>query len=189
VGVTDSKQRLLDAAIDHVAAHGVRDLTLRGLAGAIGTSHRMLIYHFGSKDGLLVEVVRAVEDRTRRLYADLAAEMKPDDPPTELPRRFWRALTDPGLDRNERLFYELYGRALGGDPGTVELLDRIVTSWLDPMTELLVTFGISADVAATHARLGIAVTRGLIMDYLATGDLEGCTAAMDAFIATYENPR
>ena len=51
------RERLLAAAAEHIAAHGSSDLTLRGLAADIGTSHRMLIYHFGSKEGLLVDVV------------------------------------------------------------------------------------------------------------------------------------
>ena len=54
------RERLLAGAIEHVAEHGVGNLSLRGLAAALGTSHRMLIYHFGSRDGLLIEVIRAV---------------------------------------------------------------------------------------------------------------------------------
>ena len=47
------KQELLDAAIDYVAEHGMADTSLRQIAAAIGTSHRMLIHYFGSKEGLL----------------------------------------------------------------------------------------------------------------------------------------
>ena len=36
-----------------------------------------------------------------------------------------------------------------------------------------------------HARLGIAVTRGLLLDLLATGDVAGVDAAMEAFIDVY----
>jgi AcrR family transcriptional regulator len=183
--VTESKQRLLDAAIAHVAEHGVRDLTLRGLAAAIGTSHRMLIYHFGSKDGLLLEVVRVVEDRTRAMYARLADELGPDEPPTELPRKFWRAVTEPAMAQLEPLYFELYGRAVAGDPSTAAMLRGVVGGWQQPMTDMLIKLGIPADEAAVHARLGIAVTRGLLMDYLASGDLEACTKAMDEFIDRY----
>ena len=66
-----ARERLLAAAMDHVAEHGVGDLSLRSLAAALGTSHRMLIYHFGTRDALLVEVVRAVEERTRQALASL----------------------------------------------------------------------------------------------------------------------
>src|ERR1044072_2334593 len=93
--VTESKQRLLEAAIAHLTEHGVRDVTLRGLAAAIGTSHRMLIYHFGSKDGLLLELVGVVEDRTRAMYARLAAGMEPGVAPTRLAARVWGGRAPP----------------------------------------------------------------------------------------------
>lgn len=56
------RERLLEAAIHYVMSRGVSDLSLREIAAAIGTSHRMLIYHFGSKEGLFVAIIRAVEE-------------------------------------------------------------------------------------------------------------------------------
>src|SRR3954454_9299152 len=73
---TSARERLLAAAMEHVAGHGVANLSLRGLAAALGTSHRMLIYHFGSREGLLIEVIRAVEAQQR---AGLAAMLLADD--------------------------------------------------------------------------------------------------------------
>ena len=52
------RERLLEAAVDHFGRHGIGDTSLRGIAEALGTSHRMLIYHFGSREGLLSEVTR-----------------------------------------------------------------------------------------------------------------------------------
>ena len=57
------RERLLAGAIDYVAEHGLADVSLRTLAEALGTSHRMLIHHFGSKEQLWVEIVRTVEAR------------------------------------------------------------------------------------------------------------------------------
>lgn len=56
----DRRELLLDAVTDHVLRHGLIGLTLRPVAAAIGTSDRMLIYHFTSRDAL----VSAVVDRT-----------------------------------------------------------------------------------------------------------------------------
>jgi AcrR family transcriptional regulator len=47
----------------HALDTGIADLSLRQLAAAIGTSHRMLLYHFGSREGLLAAVTRAVEEQ------------------------------------------------------------------------------------------------------------------------------
>lgn len=57
------RDELLDQVTDHVFAHGLIGLTLRPLAAAIGTSDRMLIYHFGSRDSLVSAVVARAGDR------------------------------------------------------------------------------------------------------------------------------
>jgi AcrR family transcriptional regulator len=185
----NAKERLLGAAVDHVAAHGVGELSLRQLASALGTSHRMLIYHFGSKEGLLVEVVRMVEERQRAAFADLDLGLEPGESPAEIARRFWRRVTDPAVWPQERLFFELYGQALQGRPGTTKLLDGIVDAWLDPLAESMRRHGVPGHTARTDARLGVAVVRGLLLDLLATGDREGVDQAMERFIAGYaEDP-
>src|SRR5438132_9559653 len=83
-----TRAALLDAAVDYATANGLGDVSLRQMAAALGTSHRMLIYHFGSKDGLLVEVVNEVERRQRESMAALGdlEGLSPD----ETLRRVWR---------------------------------------------------------------------------------------------------
>jgi AcrR family transcriptional regulator len=177
------RQRLLDGAIDHVVEHGISDLSLRELAAALGTSHRMLIHHFGSKEGLWVEIVRTVEQRQR----DLLGEILPDPGAgvADAMRAWWKHISDPSLWANERLFFELYGQALQGRAHTTELLDGIVESWLDQATEVNIALGVPREHARAHARLGVAVTRGLLLDLVATGDVAAVDAAMEAFIAVY----
>jgi AcrR family transcriptional regulator len=187
VSDSDARQRLLAAAVDNVAAHGVRDRSLRQIATALGTSHRMLIYHFGSKEGLLVEIIRAVEAQQREVLASITTV--PGESPGDMARRFWRRLADPSLWPNERLFFEVYGQALQGRAGTTQLLDDVVDSWVKPLTALSVAQGIPEAEAAAYARLGLAVTRGLLLDLLATGDREAADQAMEAFIVMYERQR
>jgi len=106
-----ARDRLLATAVAEALATGIADLSLRQLAAALGTSHRMLLYHFGSRDGLLVAVTRAVEERERAALADSIRR-------AEDVRRFWARISDPSLWPQERLFFELYARALRGRPGT-----------------------------------------------------------------------
>jgi len=180
----DARDRLLQRAIDHISQRGLSDLSLRELAAAIGTSHRMLIHHFGSKEGLWVEVIRAVEARQRELLPDIAADVAQD--PAGATRAWWRHISDPSLWPNERLFFEVYGQALQGRPGTTELLDGIIDSWLDPITAIYMDQGLDRDTARARGRLGIAVTRGLLLDLLATGDRQEADAAMEQWIALNE---
>jgi hypothetical protein len=101
-------------------------------------------------------------------------------------RAWWKHISDPSLWPNERLFFEIYGQALQGRPHTTELLDGIVDDWLDPITEINVSLGLPPSLARAHARLGVAVTRGLLLDLLATCDRAGVDGAMEAFIDVYE---
>jgi AcrR family transcriptional regulator len=177
----DARQRLLDAAIDFVAGHGMTDLSLRRLADELGTSHRMLIHHFGSKQGLWVAIVREVERRQLAAIADLVPD--PTVSFADATRAWWQHISDPSLWPNERLFFEVYGQALHGRAPAVELLDGIVDSWLEPAAALAEEMGMPRASARAFARLGIAVTRGLLLDLLATGDRAGVDAAMEHWIA------
>ena len=77
----DARQNLLEAAIDHVANHGLTDWSLRQLATELGTSHRMLIHHFGSKQGLWVAIVHEVERRQLEILQTVVLEpsLSPED--------------------------------------------------------------------------------------------------------------
>jgi AcrR family transcriptional regulator len=180
------RQRLLDGAIEYVGQNGLSDVSLRTLAAALGTSHRMLIHHFGSKEALWVEIVRTVEARQRELLADILPD--PEAPLAEAMRAWWKHISDPALWPNERLFFEIYGQALQGRAHTTELLEGIVEAWLEPATQINISLGIPPDLARAHARLGVAVTRGLLLDLLATRDVAGVDAAMEAFIDVYSGP-
>jgi AcrR family transcriptional regulator len=177
------RQRLLDAVVTHFTEEGLADQSLRRIAEAVGTSHRMLLYHFGSKDGLLLAVVREVEARTQRRLQDLGEDVPGQS--DAVIRRMWAYLADPALGDFERLFFALYGRALQGDGSIRALLDDDVSHWLEANVELTAPWGVPADVARTHARLGLAVTRGLLLDLLATGDRAGVESALDLFAARY----
>jgi AcrR family transcriptional regulator len=179
-----ARERLLAATIDHVAVHGLADISLRSLAAAIGTSHRMLIYHFGSKEGLLVEVVRTLEARQREALEAFSSD--PAESLADVMRRMWRDLSDPSRWPHERLFFEMYGQALQGRPGTAPLLEGIVDSWLDEASKVAARHGLDPAATRAHARLGVATMRGLLLDLLATGDRAAVDRAMEQFISFYE---
>ncbi|MFD6023786.1 TetR/AcrR family transcriptional regulator [Streptomyces griseoluteus] len=179
----DRRVQLVDAAVDHVAAHGIADLSLRGLGAAIGVSHRMLIHYFGSKEQLLVEIVRTSERRQRDVLSRLRLE--PGLSPADVARLLWRQLTDPRLAGQERLFFEICGHALRGRPEAAPVLEGLVTDWLEPLVAAEVGAGAEPDAARNRARLGLATVRGLLLDLLATGDRAGVDAAMEEFLRLY----
>ncbi|MBV8979440.1 MAG: TetR/AcrR family transcriptional regulator [Acidimicrobiia bacterium] len=172
---------MLDAAVAFAAGTGLTDVSLRQMASALGTSHRMLIYHFGSKEGLLVAVVDEVERRQREAMAALGDDAALT--PSESMRRMWRTLAESSMWPFERLFFEVYGQALQGRTPMVAFLDTVVESWLEPATAVGVRAGLPRRRARAWARLGLAATRGLLLDLLATEDRKGCDDAMEALIA------
>src|ERR1700745_3507087 len=97
---SQARERLLAAAVDQAMRGGIADQSLRELAAAIGTSHRMLLYHFGSREGLLAAVTLAVEEAERATLRQ-AGPISADDA-----RRFWAHYSDPALWPQERLFFE-----------------------------------------------------------------------------------
>jgi len=175
-----ARELLLARAVDYLTGRGLGDISLRELATALGTSHRMLIYYFGSKDGLFVEVVRASERRQQAVLAgsfDAAGGSLED-----VSRKFWRRLRSPDLAAHERLFFEVYGQALQGREYATSMLDGVVDDWVEPATAALIADGLPPDEARAEARLGLAVVRGLLLDVLATGDDAGVDAAFERYL-------
>lgn len=176
---TDTRERLLEAAVRVAATHGLSALTLRQLAEHIGTSHRMLLFHFGSKDELQLAIVRHVEAQQRVLLTDAhPMASTPAGSAADHLNALWARLRQPAMWPYARLFFELYAHALHGREPAVRLLADVITPWVDAISTLLVAEGVPKPVARNDARLALAVCRGLLLDLIATGDLAGVDAAM-----------
>jgi AcrR family transcriptional regulator len=167
----ERRRELLDALIDAFADGGIGDRSLREVAEVVGTSHRMLLHHFGSRDELLLAIVAEVERRQMTVLPDAGTE------PADAMAAMWADLRRPELRPFERLFFECYARGAQGEQPFARMLPGAVESWL---SEVDAKSGRSADPA--FARLGLAVTRGLLLDLVATDDDAGVDAAAKAFI-------
>ncbi len=171
------RRALLDAAYDYVLARGLADLSLRPLATAIGSSPRVLLFLFGSKDGLVQAILgraRADElaalDRVRRAGETgglrAAAEA------------IWAWLTAPGHRALLTLWVEGYGRALVEPHGAwAGFAARTVHDWLAVLDEV----GGRDEAERT---LLLAVLRGALLDLLATGDVARTGTAVERHLAT-----
>jgi AcrR family transcriptional regulator len=177
-----SSQRtaLLQSALDHVLAHGLGDLSLRSVATEIGTSHRMLIYHFGSADGFWEAVLDAFRHREQSLMQSMADE---SDDARKLLLQAWERYSSHENLAIMRLVFEIYGRALRTPEKYQLFLDDVVNSWLSIAETWLraVTTENNTSVQA-RARLVVATVRGLLLDLLTTNDRPGTEAALQLFI-------
>src|SRR5271169_3048760 len=89
------RAKLRNLAVDYVLSHGVANLTLRPLARALKTNARMLVYHFGSREGLMREILsrlRELEDA--RIQAWFRTGEKPRTMP-EFLSWYWKRLSAP----------------------------------------------------------------------------------------------
>lgn len=164
------RRELLDALVAECAENGVGGRSLRELADAVGTSHRMLLHHFGSREELLLAVVDDVERQQMALLHELTS----GDGGQEF-AAMWAHLRRPELRSLERLFFECYARGAQGESPFTSMLPAAVDRWL-----ALAQDDAHADPAM--ARLGLAVTRGLLLDLAGTNDDAGVNAAAQHFI-------
>src|SRR5262245_32885395 len=159
VTATDAPARdaLLASVIDAIGRNGLGARSLRDLAADAGTSHRMLIHHFGSREGLLVAIVGEVESRTADVLRPLAG------PPEAVVAVVWKSVAEPELWPFERLFFECYARGAQGEEPFNRLIPALVDDWLAGLRGR----------ARDQARLALAVVRGLLLDVVATEDRAG----------------
>jgi len=172
------RQRLLDACTDYALEHGLPD-RLAPLAAAADTSNRMLIYHFGTRDGLLREVLRQARRRQVETFTDLI-RLRPDEPYTVTLARAWSAISGPEGEPYFRIFTPLHDAA--GEPLWPGFRRIATTDWLAPLEDGMRSLG-----RPELATVVLAVIRGLLMDVDATGDSARTDQAFDDFLSAIEN--
>jgi len=154
---------VLARAADYVLERGLAGLSLRPLAKALGTSPRMLLYDFGSKEQLVQDVLAEIR---RREVTLLEAEVRTLED-------VWAWIAAPERESFLRLFFEVYVGGLGkgeAEPLVRDWLEFLRTSWHPPVDEATAT-------------LMVAVVRGLLLDRLATGDRGRTDEALRLFSA------
>ena len=166
------RRQLLDKLVEEFARGGIGDRSLRDVAAAVGTSHRMLLHHFGSREELLIAVVEQAELRQMALVPEIPTD------PAEGFAAMWADLRRPELRHLERLFFECYSRAAQGEEPFTRIVPGAVDGWLREVEAAAA--GVPYD--GPMARLGLAVTRGLLLDLVATEDEAGVDAAAEAFV-------
>lgn len=169
----DIKERLLDACADHALAHGLPD-RLEPLVTATGTSARMLLYHFGTRDALLRAVLGHARQRQLDAFGDLL-RVRPDEPYTTTLDRAWSSISGPDAQPYLRMFGQLPHSAV--HRLWPDFRRTATTDWLGPLED-----GLRSMSRPELATLVLAVIRGLLMDLDATGDTDRTARAFRDFL-------
>ena len=178
----DSRTDLLARIVDEAARHGLADRSLRDLATAVGSSHRMLLYHFGSREGLVAAVVAHVEAAQR---AAMTATPLAGATAVEVIRSVWARVSAEEMRPLVRLFFEAVACA-GPAPANADQPD-LTSAWVADAVGLAAQLGLPPDPAG--ARLGVAVIRGLLLDVVSGGSVEAATEAFEQFLVVIKDFR
>jgi AcrR family transcriptional regulator len=134
------RDELAEAATDYVLEHGLVGLSLRPMAAALGTSDRMLLYHFTDKDDLVATLLRVSNDRS---VAGIRA-LPPSPDVRAAVRALWAAVTAPEQDRCQRLYVEAAALGLLGTEPYASVVREANAVWVATLAAHLVASGMPA---------------------------------------------
>jgi AcrR family transcriptional regulator len=176
------QSELLELAYRYALRHGLGDLSLRPLAAAVGSSPRVLLYLFGSKEGL----VRALLARARQDELDLLADLRRRSAvngAVELPDVAGQLWTWLAADEHRALitlWLEGYSRSLVDPSGPWAGFARAtVEEWLTVLAEAQPIAERESQPGIARRTAALALLRGALLDLLATGDLQRVSAAVN----------
>jgi AcrR family transcriptional regulator len=176
--MSSRKTELLDAALKYLIDHGVANASLRPMAAELGTSPRILMFHFRSKEGLLQDVF---EELHSRLQASLRAMASSDSDSFRVAplRRFWQWATSRENFPYFCLLYEAQIVALQNPQEYGRYLRKASSDWQAAAFDLMSPSLKSKAMAS----LCIAVFDGLMLELMSGGDRRHLTESLDLFIS------
>ncbi len=160
----DRRAQLLAAATDDALEHGVIGLSLRPVAARIGTSDRMLVYHFGTRDALVAAIIEESTDRSVAVVDALPAEPGVG----AAVRVLWEQHRGGELDRCQRVYAQAAAQGLLGDDRSSAVVARVNAGWLACVARYLVRCGADPARAVRCAEFVDAAISGLHLDLYLT---------------------
>ena len=168
------KPALLEKVLVYLLEHGLANLSLRPLAQAIGSTARMLIYHFESKEQLIVEALGLMQ--AQQLEALSASPAPQANPRAEL-RYLWKWFSSPSFLPFVKLLFEIEAQAMNDNALYTDFSKQTLTGWVAFVQSRF------TDYDETKATLVVNVFSGLLLDLLVTHDAERVTRSFEAFAA------
>jgi AcrR family transcriptional regulator len=188
MGTSARREELLEATARYLLENGVAELSLRPLAAAIGSKARLLVYHFGSKDQLLVEAMGLIRSRAKQALETMMAAQAGGADVGELVLALWKWSTSARNRPYLRLFFEMHGLALQYPRQYASYLQGSVDSWIDLLTSALAP-KLGRAQAITMATLIVGVIDGLLLDGLASGNWRRTGRALNEFATQLSQKR
>ncbi|WP_243395427.1 TetR/AcrR family transcriptional regulator [Nocardioides currus] len=170
-------------ATDYALQEGLIGLSLRPLAASLGTSDRMLLYHFGTKDDLVAAILRESNDRA----VDGIGAMPPSEDLHAAVHDLWSALGSPALEPCTRVYVEAAALGLLGREPYATVVRQANEVWAKALVAHLTRSGVARPLARRAATIIDAAFMGFQLDAplvgpaarrRAVGDLADAVAAL-----------
>lgn len=177
----ERRAELLSGVVDYIFDHGVVGLSLRPLAAELGTSPRMLMHYFGSKERLLVTAFEQV----RPDIARATAHIETLDDFARTARAVWREMCNGRLGQYMAVLLQVLSLPTA-DPMRIALstyISDVLPTWTAPLNEALTRGGLPTAVAQARATALVGGFRGLLLDRLVTRDDARTDAAAAELVA------
>jgi AcrR family transcriptional regulator len=178
---------LVEAAYEYALTHGLSDLSLRPLATAIGSSPRVLLYLYGSKDNL----IRALLERARRdevAFLDEAQSFGRSPGLPDTTRLIWRWLAADEHRPLLCLWVEAYGRSLIEPGGPwAGFARQTVEDWLSLLAASQEAKRRKTAAGLAERSTTLAMLRGALLDLLATGDRLRTSTIVETYVRSLEH--
>jgi AcrR family transcriptional regulator len=166
----DTRERILDVALDLFVDKGYDSASLREIAEQMGFSKAALYYHFASKGDIFFALHLRLHQSMDRLLADLG--------PGLVDLATWEHFLDRAVDemlanrklfamhqRNQNAFQDVHAEHHHEEH--VEIEERMRSLWTDPNTDPQLRFRMAASFAAGFATIMMA---GDVFDQLGTAE-------------------
>ena len=154
------REELAEAATDYALEHGLIGLSLRPLAQALGTSDRMLLYHFDDKDDLVATILRTTIARSAQNLHELPAPRDLRSAVIEL----WREVSTGPQERCQRLYVEAAALGLFGREPYATTMQETNVEWVSAVSAHFERAGLGRTAARQATVLVDATFMGLQLD-------------------------
>ncbi|CAN5413928.1 hypothetical protein BH10ACT7_BH10ACT7_08660 [soil metagenome] len=169
---------LLTQVVEVFRERGTVDISLRDLAASVGTSHRMLTYHLGTREN--VHGLAMLE--LSRQYLQHFEGKRPASR-ADVVRAAWTRFREPSNRLQTQLLFSLSAAAAAHPDLDNAALAYDLDNFANALTAFGTAEGLAPDVARREARLIVATLLGLYLDFYVT---RGSTTADDSFQALIE---
>jgi AcrR family transcriptional regulator len=178
------KPQLLGEILDYLLDKSLASVSFRTIAQALGFSTYTLVYHFGTRDQLLSEIVAAVSTRTVAVEEQMANSADTLDAYFHGLEESWAWTLQPRNRQLQRLEFEA-SLIEAVEPDKHEFSRALYETWQRIGVNALTSLGMTARDAADEARLLVDTFYGIQYDFVLNGEAEPATRAFEAAMSRH----